>query len=143
MAAGSTSKDKLAVIGDRYLIACTPKYGKVGDYIDFILEDGTALKTIMADTKSSADSNFNEWGHEYHNTGLPGYDGTDILEFETTGTSSNIGEANFHMEFGQKVKSWSNLGSDEDTANRTSSASPDNRANQNSSVHATQVPEGS
>ena len=51
------SEDGIAVLNvdgeDRYLVAVTPKYGKVGDKINVVLEDGTELKCVIADEKGS------------------------------------------------------------------------------------------
>lgn len=48
-------------INGRYVVAVRPKFGTVGDYIDFYLEDGTVLPCIVGDIKGDdADS---EWGH--------------------------------------------------------------------------------
>lgn len=73
-AAGAQYDNGIAVLDGRYLIACTPKFGKVGDEIDFYLEDGTMIPTIMMDEKRVTSSeNSNEWGHDQ---------GANVLEFE-------------------------------------------------------------
>lgn len=60
------------IIGGRYVIACTLKFGNVGDYIDWELEDGTIIPTVVGDIKNEADPGCNEWGH--HN-------GLSVIEF--------------------------------------------------------------
>ena len=51
------SKEGVAVLNvdgeDRYLVAVTPKYGKVGDKIDVVTADGTVIKCVVADEKGS------------------------------------------------------------------------------------------
>ena len=74
--AGAVYTDGIATIDGRMLIACTSKYGNVGDSIDFYLDDGTKLECIMADEKSQSDAGCNEWGHD---------NGLCVLEFEVLG----------------------------------------------------------
>ena len=47
----------------RYLIACTKTYGKVGDKVDFYLDDGTLIPCIVIDEKNMSDPGCNKWGH--------------------------------------------------------------------------------
>ena len=65
---GSRFKNGIAVINvdgiDRYLIATTSTLGNVGDMINCTLGDGTVLPCIIADQKSSGDSNWKPYGHE-------------------------------------------------------------------------------
>ena len=76
---GCRFKNGIAVVNvngqDRYLIATTSKYGKVGDSVTVHFQDGTSIPCIIADQKSSHDSNYNEYGHMYGNQ-------VNILEFE-------------------------------------------------------------
>lgn len=51
------------IIDGRYVIACTERYGGVGDAIDWTLANGNILHTIIGDIKSSSDPNNNGWGH--------------------------------------------------------------------------------
>lgn len=51
------------VINGRYVIACTPTFGQVGDEIDWTLANGSVLHTIIGEMKSSRDSNYTKWGH--------------------------------------------------------------------------------
>lgn len=85
-------------IGDRYVIACTTTFGRVGDLIDFELEDGTIIKTVMGDAKSQADPGCNLYGHQ---------NGNNVIEFIVNGDTwygkkSNPGNADNHPEWGGK-----------------------------------------
>lgn len=55
-------------IDGRYVIACTETFGGVGDAINWELADGTILKTIIGDIKSSGDANWSKYGHIYGNS---------------------------------------------------------------------------
>ncbi len=112
--AGSQWDDGIAVLDGRYLIACTKKFGDVGDKVDFFLDDGTKIPCIIADVKSQEvvawDSNpANEWGHN---------NGQNIIEFEVSHVAfyntyggSNPGTNGWHMEWsGKRVSSATNLG---------------------------------
>lgn len=110
---GSQYKDGIAVIDGRYLIACTATFGKVGDKIDFYLDDGTVIPTIMFDEKSQEvvpwdPAPANKWGHD---------NGANILEFEVdTNYYQQYGNpGNGHNEWykewnGKRVTSAMNLG---------------------------------
>ncbi len=71
--AGAVFDRGLAMIGDRYLIACSAKFGQCGDLVTFYLDDGTPIPCIIADAKNSSDPGFNEWGHS---------NGHNVIEFE-------------------------------------------------------------
>ena len=47
----SFDKDGLGMVGDRYTVAVKPYYGTIGDYLNVQYEDGTIVKTIVADQK--------------------------------------------------------------------------------------------
>ena len=108
-AAGAQWDDGIAVLDGRYLIACTKKFGNVGDKVDFFLDDGTKIPAIIADIKNESDSGANEWGHN---------NGQNVLEFEVshvafydTYNGSNPGTNGWHMEWsGKRVSSATNLG---------------------------------
>lgn len=108
-AAGAQWDDGIAVLDGRYLIACTKKFGNVGDKVDFFLDDGTKIPAIIADIKNESDSGANEWGHN---------NGQNVLEFEvshvafySTYNGSNPGTNGWHMEWsGKRVSSATNLG---------------------------------
>ena len=51
-------------IGDRYVIACTPTFGKIGDEIDFVLANGRVIHGVMGDEKNISDAGCNKWGHD-------------------------------------------------------------------------------
>lgn len=51
-------------IGDRYVIACTPTFGKIGDEIDFVLANGRVIHGVMGDEKNMSDAGCNQWGHD-------------------------------------------------------------------------------
>lgn len=55
--------DGFGKIGDRYVIACTNTFGQVGDYIDWELDNGTVIETVIGDIKNRNDDGCNEWGH--------------------------------------------------------------------------------
>lgn len=93
---GEKYDNGIATIDGRWLIACTPKFGSVGDKITFTLADGTELPCIMADEKGAdADS---EWGHE---------GGRCLLELEVNKDYffkyGNPGTDEWHPELKQKV----------------------------------------
>lgn len=108
-AAGSQWDDGIAVLDGRYLIACTKKFGNVGDKVDFFLDDGTKIPAIIADIKNESDPSANEWGHN---------NGQNVLEFEvshvafySTYNRHNPGTNGWHMEWaGKRVSSATNLG---------------------------------
>ncbi len=58
---GSAYKKGIAIINvngeDRYLVNVSSKYGEVGDCIDFVLEDGTKVKCVIAGHTDTSD-----WG---------------------------------------------------------------------------------
>lgn len=94
-------------IGDRYVIACTSTFGRVGDLIDFQLEDGTIVKTVMGDAKNQSDAGCNLYGH---------HEGRTVLEFIVNGdmwyntNHANPGTAGCYPSFGQKVVKAINYG---------------------------------
>lgn len=113
--AGSTfDKDGFATIGGRYIIACTPKFGKVGDKIDWVLKNGQVIHTVMGDQKNMKDKNCNEWGHDF---------GKSMVEFcvdkkrwykapsYESGGHANPGTDTCRPEWKSKVMTWKNLGS--------------------------------
>lgn len=104
---GGQFDNGIAVYEGRYLIACTETFGQVGDKVDFFLEDGTLIPTIIADIKSSGDEGYNKWGHS---------DGQNVLEFEVSRAHfyqhGNPGSGTWFPEWGGKrVASAKNLGS--------------------------------
>lgn len=78
VAAGKQYINNIAVYESRYLIACTTKFGEVGEKVNWTLENGEIIKTIVGDHKDENDPGANEWGHEGGNIVLefcvaPGY----------------------------------------------------------------------
>jgi len=61
--AGSTEDQGYATYHGRVLVALTTYYGDVGDKVDIVWEDGTVMKAIIADQKSSQDRNCTQYGH--------------------------------------------------------------------------------
>ncbi len=105
IAKGAKHDNGLATIDGRYLIACTSTFGKVGDKIDFFLEDGTRIPTIMFDTKNPSDPHYNEWGH---------WDGGNVIEFEILTSYyhryGNPGNGSYFSQWaGKRVSSATNL----------------------------------
>ncbi len=106
IAKGAKHDNGLATIDGRYLIACTSTFGKVGDKIDFFLEDGTRIPAIMFDTKNPHDANYNQWGHS---------DGGNVIEFEVLSSYyhryGNPGSSEWFPQWaGKRVSSATNLG---------------------------------
>ena len=96
------------VIQGCYVIACTTHYGVVGDYIDWVLADGSTLRTIIGDIKSSGDSNWTEYGHVYGNS-------LNVIEFvvdyDTWYPSHvNPGNPSCHPEWAGLIQSYENVG---------------------------------
>lgn len=71
------SPENIATIDGYYLIAVATRFGKVGDVVSVILENGTRLNCIIADSKNSGDSDFTGWGHDL------GGGKSDIIEWES------------------------------------------------------------
>ena len=114
LAAGGQYDDGIAVLDGRYLIACTSTFGTTGDNVDFYLENGTVIHTIVFDEKSQTvepwdDDPANKWGHD---------DGANIIEFQVSSNAFrnqyggyNPGNNGWHMEWaGSRVASATNLG---------------------------------
>lgn len=106
VAEGARYSDGIAVMGGRYLCACTERYGSVGDRITFYLNDGTAIPCIMLDTKNEGDPGCNEWGHD---------EGRGVLEFEVDRayylSNGNPGSDAWMPNWaGKRVASWTNEG---------------------------------
>ncbi len=81
--AGKPSSNGIATLNDRYLVAVSTKFGKVGDSIDIVLKDGQVIPAIIADAKG-ADAT-SEWGHV-----LGSGNAVDIVEWESSGPKSEI-----------------------------------------------------
>lgn len=107
IATGALYTDGIASVNGRYLVACTSKYGSVGDNVDFYLADGTVIPCTIADQKNGDDAGCNEWGHS---------EGQNIIEFEVSSSMyeryGNPGSSSWMPEWsGKRVASATNLGS--------------------------------
>lgn len=80
-AANKPSSNGIATLNDRYLVALSPKFGRVGDNVDIELSNGEVIKATIADSKGRDATS--EWGHVLSN-------GVDIIEWESAGPKSNI-----------------------------------------------------
>lgn len=98
---GSVFKNGIASINDRYLIAVAETFGHVGDKVDVYLANGKVLPCIVADAKSTHDSNITKWGHRDSSSGV-----INVVEFEVQrskylkhGNPSNNGwNTNWHSK---------------------------------------------
>ena len=95
-----------AKVNGRYVIACTTTFGKVGDYIDFVLDNGKVIHAIMGDEKNQSDPGCNKWGHD---------NGRSVVEFVVNksmwyGHLGNTDITRFHPEWKSRVKMGVNLG---------------------------------
>lgn len=97
------------IINGCYVIACTSRYGEVGDYINWTLANGSVLKTIIGDVKSSNDPNNNTWGHTTTGGGLSVVE--FVVDYNTWYPShDNPGTANCHPEWAGQIQSYENVG---------------------------------
>ena len=99
-------KNGFAKVNGRYVIACTTTFGKVGDYIDFVLDNGKVIHAIMGDEKNQSDDGCNRWGHD---------NGRSVVEFVVNksmwyGHLDNSDITRFHPEWKSRVKMGVNLG---------------------------------
>ena len=80
VADGARYKNGIAVLNvngtDHYLIATAKSLGTVGDNIDVNFENGQTIPCIIADAKSTNDSNYTTYGHGRSDGSV------NILEFE-------------------------------------------------------------
>lgn len=98
-------EDGFGKINDRYVIACTTTFGQVGDYIDWELDNGTVIKTVIGDIKNQNDEGCNEWGHR---------NGLCVVEF-VVDKESWYGKGkyptDFHSEWDGRVVQATKVGS--------------------------------
>ena len=93
---GRTKDKGIAVLDGYYLIAMTPKFGTTGDLVSVILEDGTVINCLLADSKGSDCET--EWGHYIGGNGK-----VDVIEWEACcGSSSAVGTGADTL----KIDSW-------------------------------------
>lgn len=81
--AGKPSSNGIATLNDRYLVAVSPKFGKVGDNIDIVLTDGQVINATIADSKGVDATS--EWGHVLGSKGA-----VDVIEWEASGSKEEI-----------------------------------------------------
>lgn len=92
-------------INDRYVIACTSTFGQVGDYIDWELDNGTTIETVIGDIKNQNDEGCNEWGHR---------NGLCVIEFVVDKKSwygTGKYPTDFHSEWDGRTIRATNVGS--------------------------------
>lgn len=80
--AGRTQDRGIATLNGRYLVAMTDTYGKVGDNVDVVLDNGVTIPCTIADAKGAGDRN--AYGHTIGGTM------TDIIEWESAGSQDNM-----------------------------------------------------
>lgn len=100
---GGKWDDGIAVYKDCYLVAVTETFGKVGDRINVVLENGITMKCIIADSKKRSECN--AYGHD---------NGRNVIEFEVDTAHynryGNPGCEGWHPEIKSKVTKIINLG---------------------------------
>ena len=103
-AAGSQADGNMATINGRYMVAVSPRFGKVGDNIDIQLANGKVIHAVIADVKGSDATS--SWGHVIGG-------GVDVVEWEINGTSQSQLSSNLKSKgwYGSKVTSITNTGS--------------------------------
>ncbi len=89
------------IINNRYVVACTTTYGRVGDYINVYQSNGNVLKCIIGDIKNQSDAGCNKWGH---------LNGKCVIEFVVDKTTwytepmhANPGTSSCHPSWGGKT----------------------------------------
>lgn len=103
-----------AIICNRYVIATTQTYGKIGDYLDFYLANGQIISTVIGDAKSTGDKNYNKYGHMYGNSINPiefVVDGSKWYDKSMkVGNHPNPGTSSCHPEWDSYVVKVVNYG---------------------------------
>lgn len=109
------------IINGRYVIATTTTYGKVGDYVDIVQDNGNVLHCIIGDIKNQDDPGCNKWGH---------LDGQCVVEFVVDkgswyGKKDNPGNPSNHPEWKHSVVEVINRGNywETEIASKTTSVS--------------------
>ncbi len=94
---GSRFKNGIAVINvngvDHYLIATAKVFGQVGDSVSVHLKNGQTVPCIIADAKSTHDSNYTRYGHATSGGAI------NVLEFE-------VERAKYKQSGNPKTSSW-------------------------------------
>lgn len=98
-------EEGFARINDRYVIACTTTFGRVGDYIDFYRENGEVIHAVIGDIKNQNDPGCNEYGHD---------GGRCVVEYVVSKSwypsHANPGTSGCHPEWDSRVVKAVNLG---------------------------------
>ena len=103
---GRQSDRGIATISGYYLVAVTPIFGKVGDSIAVVLENGASFNAIIADLKGNDARS--QWGHDMGGGKL------DIIEWERVGSPNKnnvVNAINLSGWQGQRVIKIINRGS--------------------------------
>ena len=104
---GRKSNRRIATIDGLYLIALKTTFGISGDKVSVILEDGTVINCVIADSKGWENSNI--YGHDTNGRGL------NIVEFEADDGTASSNYVNSPPDIsgwkGKKVKKIINGGS--------------------------------
>ena len=120
---GLNYKDGIAIIKDkdgdeRFLVALTDTFGKVGDRINFKFSNGDTIKCMIADTKDRKDDNWTDYGHKVYDN--KGNEQINIIEFEVDRNKWNktkwINTEGWNLPFKDKIDgkrnnivSWYNI----------------------------------
>lgn len=96
-------------IGDRYVVAVKPYYGKIGDYIDVIQEDDSVLRCIIGDYKGDENEEKDGENSKYY------HHDRSVVEFIVNGYAWYNSECprtvyDYHPEWQQNIKSIYNVG---------------------------------
>ena len=115
LADGARYKNGIAVMNvngqDHYLIATAPTLGTVGDSVDVNLANGQTVPCVIADAKSTNDSNYTTYGHGRSDGSV------NVLEFEVDrnkyNSSGNPSTSTWGLEWDSSsdVSSVDNYGS--------------------------------
>ena len=81
---GKPSDRNIAVINGNYLIAVKPIFGKVGDMMTVVLNDGTYFNAIMADAKANENGST---GYATYGHGSNGH--VNVIEWEAVGNPNS------------------------------------------------------
>jgi len=79
---GRTNDRGIATLDGNYLVAVSPMFGKVGDKIEVVLEDGSTINCVVADQKGVDATS--PYGHHLGNSGV------DIIEWESFASKDTI-----------------------------------------------------
>lgn len=89
-------------VNGRYVIACAPMFGKVGDYIDWVLTNGSVINSVVGDLKGADKDSV--WGHD---------GGRSVIEFVVDKSSwynTSRHPLKFHPEWDARAAKSINVG---------------------------------